>query len=182
MNYFLFLYPVSPIIDFEIKMHNYSKRRYKKILNECIDNRYRQKGFKIIYIVFDDINVSDVIKLRPEDKILKAGISYKDNMEGKYPNWNFILQQLKDISTIRTIRLAGFHMWDCVERFAQYIHEKDLDVLVDEDLTESFIPRIQDPLFRIDQYPSYQLAKSEEFIFSLFMKARQNKPWLWQKY
>jgi len=148
MKKFVFLYPTPEIIDFEIKNHGWSfkggekafRARYKKILNQCIDIRYRQKGFKINYAVFDGSPVSDIIHLRDSDKIIEVGLDFKTHIDNRvYPNQDFILDKL---GKTRKLRIAGFHLWDCVERLARRAHEKGVNVLIDEDLTELLEYRI----------------------------------------
>lgn len=186
---FIFLYPIPQIINFEVKNHGWSekegidgfRKKYRDALNECIDKRYRQKGFGINYAIFDDCIVSDIINPLPEDKIIKVGIDFKTHTAEKvYPSQEYILRQLGEVSVIR---IAGFHMWDCVEKLAKcaYENEKGLDVLVDEDLTEFFSRRLSDKNFRIDKYPTYQPNKLGS-MFQAFMEARKQRPWLWQNY
>ncbi len=188
MKHFVFLYPIPEIIDFEIENHGWSeeggadafKQKYKSLLNRCIDVRYRQKGFDINYVIFDGSSVSDVIELRETDRIIKVGLDFKTHTtKHLYPDPDFILDQLGDV---KIIRIAGFHLWDCVEKLARRAYERELDTLVDEDLTELFASRIKDPDFRIDKYPTYNPRKYGDSMFEIFMEARRNKPWLWQDY
>jgi len=193
MKQFVFLYPIPEIINFEIENHGWSEKggidafrqKYKTTLNRCIDIRYRQNGFGINYSVFDGSPVSDVIELQKSDKIIEVGLDFKThrtkqlNGEYPYPDQDYILNQLNGTSVIR---IAGFHMWDCVEKLAKRAYERGLDTLVDEDLTEFFTGRLRDPDFKIDKYPTYNPRKHQESMFDMFMEARKERPWLWQNY
>lgn len=225
MKQFLFLYPISEIINFEIEKGSYNyfnpkkekefseklkkansenekneirknalielkeefREIYKDNLNKCIDLRYRNKGFKINHAVFDDCSVSDVINLEDSDNIIKIGLDFKthttEQPDGSYLylNSDFILDQLGETSVVR---IAGFHLWDCVDRVAKRAYERGLDVLVDEDLTELFALRLNnDSYFRNDTYPSYDAGKEmDSSMFELFMEQRKERPWLWQNY
>lgn len=192
-KYFVFLYPIPEIINFEIKNNGWHekggidtfKRKYKKTLNRCINIRYRQKGYAIVYALFNGHEISDVIEIQPSDKIIEVGLDFKthttkqSNGEYLYPDQDYTLNQLNGV---RIIRIAGFHMWDCVERLAKRAYEKGLDVLVDEDLTEFFAWRIKEEDFRIDKYPTYNAKKYQGSMFKDFMEARKERPWLWQNY
>jgi len=127
MKYFIFLYPIPEIINWEIKNRSYGqaggenvfRQKCKEILNQCVDARYRKNGFIIHWAIFNDCVVSDIIDVQPSDKIIKVGLTLKDHRtkrtNGKYPypRSDFILNQLSEIDSIR---IAGFHMWDCVEK------------------------------------------------------------------
>jgi len=153
---------------------------YGTILNKCIDLRYRQKGFGINYVVFDGSPVSGLIEFQEADRIINAGLDFKTHTtkqaDGRYlyPNSDYILAQLKGTTVIR---IAGFHMWDCVEKLARRAYETGLDALVDEDLTEFFTIRFKSPGFELDKYPTYKAGKNKRFL-----QARKGKPWLWQDY
>lgn len=188
---FIFLYPISEIIDFEIESNAWRGKKFKKlekeqfrekykdILNKCIDTRYRQKGFKINYAIFNETPISNVIELKKSDKILKVGLDFKTHIaKGIYPKQDYILNQLNDD---KVIRIAGFHMWDCVERLAKKAYERGLNTLVDEDLTEFFGRKFLEPKFNIKEYEGIKQKYSRESL-DMIIEARKNKPWLWQKY
>ena len=144
MQEFVFLYPIPEIINFElgckrwmnVKEPDLFKQKYKLLLNQCIDLRYRQKGFNINYALFNDTTLSDMIELHESDKILNVGMDFKTHTTKKsdgtysYPNQDYIINQL---GIVKVIRIAGFHMWDCVEKLAKRSYERGLNVLVDED-------------------------------------------------
>lgn len=183
MNHFVFLYPIPEIIDFEIKINQYRTRNFKQLykekLNECIDLRYRKENFQINYVVFDDTPLSDIIKINKEDRILKAGLYFETHKKYIYPNPDFVINQLEEIEKLR---IGGFHMWDCVEKFAKRAYERKINVLVDEDLTEFFTSRIRDEDFKTNIYPTFIPRKKGQDFFEDFMRARKTRPWLWQEY
>ena len=109
----------------------------------------------------------------------KTHTTKKSDGKYSYPNQNFILNKLGET---QKIIIAGFHMWDCVQKLAKSAYKRGIDTLVDEDLTEFFSWRISDKDFIIDKYPTYNPRKYREESFNIFMKARKNKPWLWQDY
>jgi len=192
MKQFVFLYPIAKIFNYEIKNHVHKfdkaedkiyKKNYKLALNACIDARYRQNGFSINYAIFDDCSISEIIDIHPTDKIIKVGLDFKTHTTRKsdgtypYPNQDFILDQLY---VCRILRIAGFHMWDCVEKLAKKAYEKGFDVMVDEDLTEFFAWRFQKSDFSINTYPSPMPSENDSFFYQSFIRARLNKPWLYQ--
>lgn len=158
---------------------------YAKKLNSCIDWRYRKNNFQIYYAILDDGSVSDIIEQRESDIIIKVGIdsfSHREkNKDGdyNYPNPDFILNQIR---SPEKLVIAGFHMWDCVEKLAQTSYNRGINTLVDEDLTEFFAGRLNDRDFRIKKYPNYNARKLKGKMFDIFIAARKHKPWLWQDY
>src|SRR3989344_7678880 len=193
MQEFVFLYPIPEIINFElgckrwmnVKEPDLFKQKYKLLLNQCIDLRYRQKGFNINYALFNDTTLSDMIELHESDKILNVGMDFKTHTTKKsdgtysYPNQDYIINQL---GIVKVIRIAGFHMWDCVEKLAKRSYERGLNVLVDEDLTEFFTFLINKPNFDVNKFPNYLPDKKDKLSFELFMEVRKERPWLWQGY
>ena len=195
---FVFLYPQQDILDFEIKRgweeeqfrrsnqissyENY-KREYANTLNECIDIRYRKQGFQVYFALLDNTKISDIVEVREKDKVIFVGIdenkhrTRREDGEFTYPDQENILKQLGDISSLR---VAGFHMWDCVERLAMAAYQRLPDVLVDEDLTEFLADRMLERAFRKDRFPNYDPKKDESMNPELFFEARRDRPWLWQ--
>src|SRR3989344_4222643 len=169
-------------------MKNRFRPIYASILNTCIKQRYRDKGFQINFAVFDEHKISDIIDLQKEDKIIRVGLTLKKHTTKRqdgtylYADSNFILDNLG--FNFGHLRVAGFHMWDCVEKVAKKAYERGIEVLVDEDLTEFLSFRINHcPEFRMDCYPSYD-PKNIKGCGGLegFMEARRKKPWLIQTY
>ena len=193
MKEFAFLYPIPEYIDFEMENHGWRKesgddslkKEFVDTLNKCIDLRYRRNGFGINYIIFDNHPISEVVNVQISDGIIEAGIDYKTHTTKQpdgtflYPNQDNILDKLPKT---KTLTIAGFHLWDCVEKLAKRAYERELDVLVDEDLTELFGGKINSPDFIIDKYPSFNPREYGEFMFKHFMEVRKNRPWLWQNY
>ena len=66
---FIFLYPISEILDYEIKNHSYHednksyRDKYSYLLNRCIDVRYRKNGYVINYALFNGSPISEIIEL-----------------------------------------------------------------------------------------------------------------------
>lgn len=188
MKQFIFLYPIPEIIDFEIENRGRSenggvdsfRKKYKKLLNASIDSRYRQKDFGINYAVFNGSPISDVIDLHQSDRIVEVGLDFKTHTtKHLYPDQDYLLDQFNGT---QVLRIAGFHMWDCVERLAKKAYERGLDTLVDEDLTEFFTVRLNDPDFKIDKYPTYNPRQKQGSVFDMFTEVRKERPWLWQNY
>lgn len=180
---FLFLYPIDKIFDFEISNYTWShgegfRKKYITLLNRCIEQRYRQNGFQINYLVFDDTPVSAVILQKPEDVKIKAGITAEEHFELKiYPDEKGIIER---IMPAKRLVIAGFHLWDCVDKAAESAYRRGIDVEVDEDLTETFPGMINNTLcrrFRTDRYPNYFPRGSEK---RAFFEARREKPWMRQ--
>jgi len=186
---FVFLYPIPEIINHEIKNHSYGeeggieafKEKYARLLNECIDLRYRKKNFGINFVTFTHHDISELIEVQPGERILDANMYFDTHVKcGVYPDNDYILDEL--ISPVEQLVITGFHMWDCVSRLAKRAYKRKINVLVDEDLTEFFSGRIKDKNFRTDVYPTFNPREMSGRLFDEFLKARENKPWLWQDY
>ncbi|HLC53112.1 MAG TPA: hypothetical protein VJK03_01080 [Candidatus Nanoarchaeia archaeon] len=164
---------------------NFFRPIYKKALNECIDLRYRINGFEIVYALLDGEPLSDIIVSHPQDRIIYAGMdalthhTQKPDGTYPYPDQDYILNQL---GSPDHLRVAGFHVWDCVEKLARRAHERGINVLVDEDLTELFTMRMKTEGFDISQYPGYNPRLEGKHFFEMFMEPRRGVPWLWQDY
>ncbi len=157
---------------------------YARTLNRCIDERYRRRGFHISYLLYEGSAVSPIVSMHPSDTVLSVGLDAtthrKEQPDGtfQYPDPDRMIDALGETTLLR---VAGFHMWDCVERFAKRAYERGIDTLVDEDLTEFLTHRMLSEGFRTDTYPTYTPCKNKG-SFEVFMDARRGRPWLWQTY
>ena len=50
------------------------KKIYGPLLNASIDARYRQRGFEVFFALLDGTNISDIIDVRPADRIQYVGM------------------------------------------------------------------------------------------------------------
>lgn len=185
MKQFLYLYPIDEV--FKKEVYNASSqhgligqkkywKHYGKILNECIDLRYRKNGFQINYVVFNGQEVSSLIAVRPSDRIFEVGIDLQQNNKGIFPDGDYVLNQLGNISSLR---LGGFHRTFCVSNIAKHAYEKGIDVLVDEDLTEFLTMRIKDSDFDPRLFNGIGMKKGT-WIYQEYVDSRKGKPWLLQ--
>lgn len=148
MKIFLFLYPIKSFFDFTAK--RYSKTFKDKEtnlgrINKIIDIRYRQNGYTVCWILTGkEENVlkpelslfSDYLKEGEGDALISSGVSRSViGKEGKLPDYEFILFQLRDV---KEAVIGGFHQWKCVDGLARYFHNKGIPVTVDEDTTDAF--------------------------------------------
>ncbi len=167
--------------------HTLARPFYFDALDRAIDLRYRKKGFSVAYAVFDDRNIpSDFIAYRTGDSVFTVGLDFAvhvtERADGTYPyaDVEHILDQVRGVSTLR---LAGFHLSDCVDKVAAAAHRRGLDVLVDEDLTELFFRRLgldEDfDLGVITCTPHYPLARLGGWAQEV-LAYRQQRPWLVQ--
>ncbi len=154
---FLYLYPIEEYnrsFEFseEYLQQNGRENPYK-VLNECIQKRYRDKGYQIVYAIYPDKSLYG-INLLPTDKIIYTDVTFEqaNGYSGniKYPNENYLIAQLGDFDEIV---VGGFHFGDCVKRVAEYCYQCGTSVLVDLDLTDLFFNIYhKKDYFKIDEY------------------------------
>lgn len=157
------------------------KNWYSAVLNACIDARYRSQGFSVYFALLDDTIISDAIKVRSEDKIIYVGMNAKTHRTKKsdgtysYPDENHIIYQLGNPDVLR---IGGFHSNDCVSRVAKCAYGRNLNVLVDEELTELLVGYISlEPNFKISEYTPIRIVERNELNF-YSIEQRSEKPWL----
>lgn len=154
---FLYLYPIEEYnrsFEFseEYLQQNGRENPYK-VLNECIQKRYRDKGYQIVYAIYPDKSLYG-INLLPTDKIIYTDVTFEQangyNGNIKYPNESYLIAQLGDFDEIV---VGGFHFGDCVKRVAEYCYQCGTSVLVDLDLTDLFFNIYhKKDYFKIDEY------------------------------
>lgn len=162
---FLYLYPIQEYnrsFEFSEEYLQQMKRENPyKVLNECIQKRYREKGYQIVYANYPDKNIYGINPL-PTDKIIYTDITFEQasgyNQDGskkqdkdiKYPSERYLIEQLGDFDEIV---VGGFHFGDCVKRVAEYCYQSGFPTLVDLDLTDLFSSVYhKKDYFKIDEY------------------------------
>lgn len=147
---FLYLYPIQeynrPFEFSEKYLQQMERENPYKVLNECIQKRYREKGYQIVYAIYPGKNIYG-INLLPTDKIIYTDVTFEQassyNKDGsekqdkdiKYPSEKYLIEQLGNFDEIV---IGGFHFGDCVKRVVEYCYQYGISTLVDLDLTDLF--------------------------------------------
>ena len=162
---FLYLYPIQEYNrSFELSeeyLQQTKRENPYKVLNECIQKRYREKGYQIVYAIYPDKNIYGIFPL-PTDKIIYTDVTFeqvsgynqggskKQDKDIKYPSEKYLIEQLGDFNEIV---IGGFHFGDCVKRVAEYCYQYGVSTLVDLDLTDLFFNiYYKNDYFKIDEY------------------------------
>ena len=159
---FLYLYPIKEYT--KIFLYSEDDRNIKKsltILNECIQKRYRDKGYQVVFVLYPDKNIFGIIP-KTEDKVILTDITFeeasaydsngthKKNFVPKYPNEKLLLNQLGNIDELV---VSGYHFKDCVKRVGEVALNMGINTIIDLDLTDLFFSLYKDDeYFQIDQY------------------------------
>jgi len=130
-----------------------------ELLNETIDERYRQKGYQINFLTFLDSKPFGV-DIKPNDILLKSDITFKqlltpigvDN-DGEtihnYPASEWISQRLGEFEELV---VCGFHAYDCVTKVAEYFYNINPNTMIDLELTDLFSELSNRFYFKKDNY------------------------------
>ena len=162
---FLYLYPVHEYNhSFEFSeeyLQQMERENPYKVLNQCIQKRYREKGYQIVYTIYPDKNIYGINPLTT-DKIIYTDVTFEQasgyNQNGsekrdkdiKYPSEKYLIEQLGDFDEIV---IGGFHFGDCVKKVAEYCYQSGFSTLVDLDLTDLFFNIYhKKDYFKIDEY------------------------------
>ncbi|MFA6753162.1 MAG: hypothetical protein WCR93_02690 [Bacilli bacterium] len=160
---FLYLYPVKEYSDVIYKATNYADLGLPnpfKVLNDCIQIRYRQQGFEIIFVIYPDKEIYGV-NVKPNDKIINTDITFaeasgydikgnnKEVADIKYPSEEDIYNK---VGKVDNIVIGGYHHADCVKKVGEYFNKKGINTLVDLDLTDLFFYRYYEDNFDIENY------------------------------
>ncbi len=160
------------------------------LLNRSIRERYRENNFEVNWIVLNNEPISPHIETLPGDKIILSGVNFrwgpkKEKQLTCYPHFSRLVRGVGDCEHLR---IGGHMLWSCVNKFAKAAHERGLNVMVDEDLTDHFQSRVKESSFKTSVYPSINFR---EFYFRRgvaerfegeFMRPRKGKPWFYQNY
>ncbi len=201
MKQFLFLYPISEYFNREIA-DTAADLHIIQRLNEIIDTRYRQSGYRVNWLLFSAVHNASIpnlslldrrILMRESDKIFPAGVSREQHRHCIYPPCGNILSQLKPVSELV---IGGFHQIDCVDKIARAAHHDGVTVTVDEDTTDQFFKttRLQclPPIVRTREeyargFRALLIGLANKFsceevnqAIREHRKERKNRPWLVQ--
>lgn len=163
---FLYLYPIEEYTKMFL-FHNdelYDKMNIKRplpILNECMQKRYRDKGYQVVFVLYPDRNIFGITP-QSQDKIIYTDVTFdeasacysdgthKENFVPKYPNEQFLLNQL---GYVDELVIGGYHFSDCVKRVEEAAMDIGMNTTIDLDLTDLFFSLYRnDEYFQIDQY------------------------------
>lgn len=129
---FLYLYPIkeyaSMFLFYDDKKYDeWNVKRPFPILNECIQKRYRDNSYQVVYVLYPDKDIFGIIP-KKEDKIIYTDILFSENSAidekghkkkgfiPKYPNEQLIISQLGDIDELV---VGGYHAQNCVKKVAE---------------------------------------------------------------
>ncbi len=186
---FIYMYPIEEYASFFLFNDDelYDKWKVKRplpILEECIQKRYRESGYEIVFVTYPD---RQVFGLTPQEKdiIITTDISFvdnsavdakgnkKENFIPKYPNIKDIIDYL---GSIKKLVVGGYHFNDCVKRVAKYAKEQGIDTSIDLELTDIFFSVYRNSdYFKTDEYDperfkEHMMSDDLEFGYDVALK------------
>ena len=198
MKSIIILYPIQEYVDALIDSRELPeiKEKYISIYQNLIHQRY--PDFQLIYVMFsenenpENPNMSQLwqgISIEEKDIIGACGISLSQHCQEQiYPNPEKIIDLCP--CPIDELVIVGFHLWDCVEKIAEYAYKQGIKVMVDEDLTEVFFGKVINnrgipsssciPLLREESIEKdrREFMESSPCLLELTRNSRKEKPWL----
>jgi len=141
-NVFVYLYPELS------KDEGWNDSRAVVSRDQVIKKRYVDKGYEFNIARFVDDDREYGIGVQPDRVIRSTG--WKD------ANYQALAERVNP-ENYASVRVGGYHCFDCVRRFALELYKLNQNVLIDTDLTEYFVYRIEDENF---DYENYDLEKA----------------------
>ncbi len=139
---------------------HYIKRPFA-ILNECIQKRYRDHGYQVVYALYPDKDIFGIMP-KKEDRIIYTDILFSENSAidengkekkdfiPKYPNEQLLIEQLGDIEELV---IGGYHFSSCVKRVGEIALNMGINTIIDLDLTDLFFNLYeQEDYFNVKEY------------------------------
>ena len=182
---FLYIYPIKEYTQMFLLKDDSLYDEFKiprplPILNECIEKRYRSKGYKVVFVTFPEKEVFGVIS-KSEDNIIYADISFeqlsaydedgrkKENFVPMYANPQYILEQL---GNVEEVILGGYHALDCVKKIAEHIQSMGITTLVDLEMTDLFFNVYKETYFNPEEY---NIERYKENVIQKFVRMGEEK-------
>lgn len=178
---FLYLYPIEEYTKMFLFNNDkfYDELNVKHpltVLNECIQKRYRNNGYQVVFALYPDKDIFGIIP-KKEDKIIYTDVLFteasaidengnkKKNFVPKYPNEHFLIEQL---GKVEKLVLGGYHAQDCVKRVGEVALKNGIDTIIDLDMTDFFFTLYKNEgYFNIEKYDP---KRYKEYIFNKFMR------------
>ena len=177
---FLYLYPIeeySNVFNFEDEYYDKNNiRRPFEVLNETIQRRYRDNGFKVVFALYPDKKIFGILP-KQEDRIIYTDVPFTKasgyNSDGSrkayneitYPNEQELLSQLGNLDELV---IGGYHANDCVKRVGEVAISNGINTLIDLDMTDLFFN-----LYKQDDY--FDLESYDPNRFKSYMLKQMNK-------
>lgn len=177
---FLYLYPIkeytSMFLFHDDKLYDeWNVKRSLPVLNECIQKRYRDNGYQVVYALYPDKDIFGIIP-KKEDRIIYTDILFSDHStvdeDGnekkdfvpKYPNEQLLIKQLGDIEELV---IGGYHFSDCVKKVGEMALNMGINTVIDLDLTDLFFNLYkQEDYFNLKEY-NPEKFKRQKMKFNL---------------
>ena len=176
----MFLYHDDKLYDeWKVKGH-------LPILNECIQKRYRDNGYQVVYVLYPDKDIFGIIP-KEEDRVIYTDILFSENIaidengkekkdfKPKYASEQLLIKQLGDIEELV---IGGYHFSDCVKRVGEAALKMGINTVIDLDLTDLFFNLYkQEDYFNLKEYSpekfkrqmmKYDLRYGEEIALEQF--------------
>jgi len=127
---------------------------YGKALNQSIDVRYRTKSFRVFYALLKDDEISPLIDVNPEDRIIRSSLDRKTHQvrlpDGTYPNYPDLDELLRQVPASKLV-VCGFHFGDCVHKTARHAKLRGIETYIDAGLTDLMYSEILKPDFFVEK-------------------------------
>lgn len=154
---FLYLYPIEEYMSSLMT----EKDKSIRILNECIQKRYRDNNYKVIFVLYPDKKIYGIFT-EDADTIIYTDVLFEEatsidkngnkklNFKPKYPSEKLLIEQLGKVDKLV---IGGFHAQDCVKKVGEFALKSGIDTIIDLDITDFFFHLYNDKnYFRIEGY------------------------------
>ena len=182
---FVYMYPIEEIVaSYFMSPGAYSGISPYSVLNECIQRRYKDNGYKVVSVVCKDKDNIYGIKDEIIDQIITSDMDYtKVNSDDikkkkkKRDNARRIIQELGE--DIEGVVVGGYFAMNSVREIAQAAVNAGISASVDLDLTEFFAEIYKQEGFKIEEYDPDNFKE----LWLTRAKNKHNNNWKsWREY